>query len=140
MDTTSYTFHHQVPIQVRMTDIDPVGHVNNSVQLTYYDLGRLKYLETIQKKEIDGQELDMVVVHTACDFYNSIFLNDNIVVETKVVGIGEKSVKILQRIIDNTTNEIKSTCYSIMSGYDKKNNCSKKIPEHFKTKVLEFEK
>ena len=139
MDTTSYTFHHQVPIQVRMTDIDPVGHVNNSVQLTYYDLGRLKYLETIQKKEIDWQELDMVVVHTACDFYNSIFLNDNIVVETKVVGIGEKSVKILQRIIDNTTNEIKSTCYSIMSGYDK-NNCSKKIPEHFKTKVLEFEK
>ena len=73
MDTTSYTFHHQVPIQVRMTDIDPVGHVNNSVQLTYYDLGRLKYLETIQKKEIDWQELDMVVVHTACDFYNSIF-------------------------------------------------------------------
>ncbi|HON19929.1 MAG TPA: thioesterase family protein [Bacteroidales bacterium] len=140
MDTTSYTFHHQVPIQVRMTDIDPVGHVNNSVQLTYYDLGRLKYLETIQKKEIDWQELDMVVVHTACDFYNSIFLNDNIVVETKVVGIGEKSVKILQRIIDNTTNEIKSTCYSIMSGYDKKNNCSKKIPEYFKTKVLEFEK
>lgn len=123
-----------------MTDIDPVGHVNNSVQLTYYDLGRLKYLETIQKKEIDWQELDMVVVHTACDFYNSIFLNDNIVVETKVVGIGEKSVKILQRIIDNTTNEIKSTCYSIMSGYDKKNNCSKKIPEYFKTKVLEFEK
>ncbi len=140
MDTTSYTFHHQVPIQVRMTDIDPVGHVNNSVQLTYYDLGRLKYLETIQKKEIDWQELDMVVVHTACDFYYSIFLNDNIVVETKVVGIGEKSVKILQRIIDNTTNEIKSTCYSIMSGYDKKNNCSKKIPEYFKTKVLEFEK
>lgn len=140
MDTTSYTFHHQVPIQVRMTDIDPVGHVNNSVQLTYYDLGRLKYLETIQKKEIVWQELDMVIVHTACDFYNSIFLNDNIAVETKVIGIGEKSVKILQRIIDNTTNEIKSTCYSVMSGYDKKNNCSKKISEHFKTKVLEFEK
>ncbi len=123
-----------------MTDIDPIGHVNNSVQLSYYDLGRLKYLETIQQKEVVWQELDMVIVHTSCDFINSIFINNTIAVETKIIAIGEKSIKMLQRIIDITTNEIKSTCYSIMSGYDKENNCSKQIAEHLKNKILAFEK
>lgn len=139
MDTKTYTFNHQFSIQVRMTDLDPVGHVNNGVQFSYYDLGRLEYFKTLQNKAIQWDELDMVIVHASCDFMNSIFLEDKIVVETKVIGFGEKSVKIIQRIVQSETQEIKSTCYSIMSGYDKKNNCSKAISDDFKQKVQEFE-
>lgn len=139
MDTTAYTFNHQFSIQVRMTDLDPVGHVNNGVQFSYYDLGRLEYLKILQNKAIKWDELDMVIVHASCDFMSSIFLEDKIVVETKVIGFGEKSVKIIQRIVQSETQEIKSTCYSIMSGYDKENNCSKVISDHFKQKVQEFE-
>ncbi len=139
MDTKTYTFNHQFSIQVRMTDLDPVGHVNNGVQFSYYDLGRLEYFKTLQNKAIQWDELDMVIVHASCDFMNSIFLEDKIVVETKVIGFGEKSVKIIQRIVQSETQEIKSTCYSIMSGYDKENNCSKAISDDFKQKVQEFE-
>jgi acyl-CoA thioester hydrolase len=139
MDTSNYVFKHHYPVQVRMTDLDPVGHVNNGIQLSYYDLGRLNYLETLQNKKIDWNEIDMVIVHIACDFVDSIYFYDKIVVETKVLEIGNKSVKMLQRIVNSETNEIKSTCYSIMAGYDKDNNSSKPILEAFKQQVCLFE-
>ncbi|MFA7401926.1 MAG: acyl-CoA thioesterase [Bacteroidales bacterium] len=139
MDTSNYVFKHHYPVQVRMTDLDPVGHVNNGIQLSYYDLGRLNYLETLQNKKIDWNEIDMVIVHIACDFVDSIYFYDKIVVETKVLEIGNKSVKMLQRIVNSETNEIKSTCYSVMAGYDKDNNSSKQILEAFKQQVCLFE-
>lgn len=139
MDTSNYVFKHHYPVQVRMTDLDPVGHVNNGIQLSYYDLGRLNYLETLQNKKIDWNEIDMVIVHIACDFVDSIYFYDKIVVETKVLEIGNKSVKMLQRIVNSETNEIKSTCYSVMAGYDKENNSSKQILEAFKQQVCLFE-
>lgn len=139
MDTSNYVFKHHYPVQVRMTDLDPVGHVNNGTQLSYYDLGRLNYLETLQNKRIDWNEIDMVIVHIACDFAKSIYFYDKIVVETKVLEIGNKSVKMLQRIVNAETNEVKSTCYSVMAGYDKENNSSKPISETFKQQVFLFE-
>ncbi|MDD3281226.1 MAG: acyl-CoA thioesterase [Bacteroidales bacterium] len=139
MDTHQYSFKHRFPIQVRMTDMDPIGHVNNGVQLSYYDLGRLNYLEQLQNKKIVWNELDMVIVHISCDYMHSIYLDDTIAVETKVLSIGEKSVKMIQRIIQTQTGEIKSTCYSVMAGYDRENNCSKPISEVFKQVVATFE-
>ncbi|MDD2621778.1 MAG: acyl-CoA thioesterase [Bacteroidales bacterium] len=139
METSNYVFKHRYPVQVRMTDLDPVGHVNNGVQLSYYDMGRLNYLEIIQQKKIVWEDIDMVVVHISCDFMNSIYFHDNIFVETKVLEIGNKSVKMIQRIVNSETNEIKSSCYSVMAGYDKMNNCSKPIPELFKQSVSLFE-
>ena len=46
---------------------------------------------------------------------------------------------MLQRIVNSETNEIKSTCYSVMAGYDKDNNSSKQILEAFKQQVCLFE-
>ena len=65
MDTTGIQFNYAYPIQIRLSDLDPIGHVNNGVQFFYYDLGRIHYLETINGAPISLTEIDMVVVHTA---------------------------------------------------------------------------
>jgi acyl-CoA thioester hydrolase len=121
-----------------MTDLDPFGHVNNGIIFFYYDVGRLHYLSQI-KENIQWETMDKVVVHTECDFMDSILFTDNISVETKIIKIGNKSVKMMQRIIDNNTEKIKSTCLSVMSGYDRQNNCSKEISQEFKDKINAFE-
>ena len=33
-------FKHSVPVQLRFNDADALGHVNNSVYFTFYDLGK----------------------------------------------------------------------------------------------------
>ena len=39
METTSPAFRHTLPLQLRFNDIDLLGHVNNSVYFSFYDLG-----------------------------------------------------------------------------------------------------
>jgi acyl-CoA thioester hydrolase len=121
-----------------MTDLDPLGHVNNGIFYSYYDIGRFHYLSLINEN-ISWEVLDKVIVRTECDFLESIRFNDDISVETKVIEIGTKSIKMMQRIIDNNTGNIKSKCISILCGYDKQNNTSKEISKEFKDKVLAFE-
>ena len=124
-----------------MIDLDAMGHVNNAVQLFYYDSGRLNYFETLQQKDIDWRTFDLVIVHISCDFFRSIYFKNKILVETKVLEIGNKSLKIMQRIVeDNADRTLLSTCYSVLSGYDKLNDISKPIPPEFKEKIIGFEK
>jgi acyl-CoA thioester hydrolase len=98
----------------------------------------LHYLSQIEKN-VQWETMDKVIVRTECDFMDSILFTDDISVETKIIEMGNKSIKMLQRIIDNNTGKIKSTCFSIMSGYDKEKNTSKEISEEFKEKVSAFE-
>jgi len=133
------SFKSILPIQIRMTDLDPFRHVNNGVLFSYYDLGRLDYFEQITQKAIDWHKLDMVLVHVSCDFKDSVWFNDSIYVGTKVVELGNKSIKMLQHIFTENPYCLKSICHSVLSGIDKKKDCSKPIPEKLKAKIREFE-
>ena len=133
------TFKSVTPVQVRMTDLDPFGHVNNSILVSYYDIGRLQYMEDVTGKAIDWNELESVLVHVRCDFMDSVRMNDAVFVGTKVVGLGSRSIKIQQHLFTENPYCLKSTCYSVLSGFDKEKNCSKVIPEELKEKIRRFE-
>ncbi len=138
METKDILFKNKTKIQIRMTDLDPFGHVNNGVIYSYYDMGRINYLKDLQE-ETDWKKMDKVIVHTECNFMESILFGDDIQVESKVISIGNKSIKLLQHIVDNKTGNIKSTCFSVMSGYDRETNTSKVISLTFKEKVEQYE-
>ena len=52
METTSPAFRHTLPLQLRFNDIDLLGHVNNSVYFSFYDLGKARYFETVKAQPI----------------------------------------------------------------------------------------
>ena len=131
-------FKSKLPIQIRMTDLDPFGHVNNGVYYSYYDIGRFHYL-TLIKEDIRWEVLDIVIVRTEIDFKDSIHYEDDISVETGMLEMGNKSFKMMQRIIDNRTGIIKSTCIAVLCGFDRQNNTSKEISQDFKDRVSAFE-
>lgn len=139
MDTTGIDFNFTYPIQIRLSDLDPLGHVNNGVQFFYYDLGRIHYLEAVNGCPISWTEIDMVVVHTACDFLRSIRDKENVAVQTKITELGNKSIRMIQRILNTDNGEVKSTCYTVLSGFDRTNDCSQAIAESFKQKARDFE-
>ena len=51
-------FRHSIPVQMRFNDIDVLGHVNNSVFFTYYDLGKSAYFTTIRKGQMNWTRPD----------------------------------------------------------------------------------
>lgn len=131
-------FKHSVPVQLRFNDADALGHVNNSVYFTFYDLGKTEYFKAVRGGEIP-KEVDIVVAHAEVDFIAPVFLNDEIAVQTTVSEIGNKSFELIQRIVDTKNNITKCFCKTIMVGFDVKTNTSKPISDEWRQAISEFE-
>lgn len=137
MQTDAY--HFSVPVQVRMSDLDPFVHVNNGAQCNLFDYGRSCYFEHIFHEPIDWREMDMVLVHTELDFKSGIEIHDAIVCETKITVIGHKSIKMMQQLRDTQSNLVKTTCYSVLAGFDRTTHQAIPIREEYKQLICQFE-
>ena len=40
-------FRHTMPVQIRFSDVDQFGHVNNSVYFSLYDLAKTTYIKDV---------------------------------------------------------------------------------------------
>lgn len=133
------TFHHIYPLQLRFNDIDSLGHVNNSVYFTFYDLGKSRYFETVKKQSIDWRKADVVIANVNADFLSPIYSYEQIAVETCCIEIGNRSFKLMQRIVNTTTGEIKGVCRTIMVGFDVEAGVSAPISDEWKDAIRQYE-
>ena len=132
-------YKHSVPVQLRFNDTDALGHVNNSVYLSFYDLGKTAYFEAVQKEKMIQKDVDIVVAHIDVDFISPVFLSDEIAVQTRVESIGNKSFSLKQRIVDLNSGQEKCICRTVMVGFDFQNNCTKPISEKWRHSIEEYE-
>lgn len=135
----SNKFKHEIPVQIRFNDIDTLGHVNNSIYFSFFDFGKAKYFNTVREKEIDWKNADIVVANINCDFFAPVYFNENIGVQTRVSAIYNKSFKMVQRIIDLDTTEIKCICSTIMVGFDIEKGCAAPIDIEWKDALCRYE-
>ncbi|MEE3412330.1 MAG: thioesterase family protein [Bacteroidales bacterium] len=133
-------FFHEKQIQMRFSDLDAMNHVNNGFQMHYFDVGRIYYFSDILHRDVDWTNDFLVLVHLELDFVAPIEMGMDIYVQTKTISFGKKSMKMFQRIIDKKTGEVKSTCFSILSGYNREKQCSQSLPEEYINTFLSFEK
>lgn len=132
-------FRHRLPVQLRFNDVDMFGHVNNTVYLQFFDLGKLRYFEEVLCADFDKSGLAVVVVNINCDFFEPSFLNEKLEVITRTVHIGEKSITLEQRIINRNTGAIKCMCNTVMAGFDPKTLQSTPIPDHHRQTIEAYE-
>lgn len=124
-----FTFRHKLPLQLRFTDVDMFGHVNNTVYLQYCDLGKLRYFNAALGGDFLNSELQVVVVNINCDFHAPSFLNETLEVWTAIDSIGEKSLTLEQRIVNPETDEVKFIAHTVMVGFDPNTLQSALIPD-----------
>lgn len=132
------TFHHTLPIQLRFNDVDKFGHVNNAVYFSFYDLGKTDYFSSVCP-HVDWEKDGIVVVHIEANFVTQIFGSDHIAVQTAVTEIGKKSFRLMQRVIDRDTGEVKCTGTSVMVAFDLEKHQSKPLTEEWIKAICEFE-
>lgn len=132
-------FKHILPIQMRFNDFDTLGHLNNTVYFSFYDLGKTTYFEAVLREKIDRTNLDLVIAHIEVDFISPVFPGDNIAVQTAVVEIGRKSFRLFQQLIDLDTKVVKCVCRTVMVGFDVRTNTSKLLSDKWKESISRFE-
>jgi acyl-CoA thioester hydrolase len=74
-------------IEPRWTDLDPAGHVNNTVFLVYAEEARNRFLFSALPDTCSS----IVVVHNAIDYHHPVVGSDLVEVSSVVAAIGNSS-------------------------------------------------
>lgn len=132
-------FRHTLDVQLRFNDVDMFGHVNNSVYLQFFDLGKLHYFEAALGKDFANSGLAIVIVNINCDFFSPSFLDEPLAVMTQTVHIGEKSLTLEQRIVNTANGDVKCMARTVMAGFDPNTLMSAPIPDFAKAALQRFD-
>lgn len=131
-------FRHTMPVQIRFSDVDQFGHVNNSVYFSLYDLAKTTYIKEVLG-ETDWDKLAVVIANINANFYSPVFFSDPMVIETAVVHLGNKSFTLLQRAVATNTGEVKCECHTVMVGYDLATKEPQPIAKCYKEAICRYE-
>jgi len=132
-------FKHTFPVQLRFSDVDRFGHVNNSVYFSLYDLAKTTYFNDVMGNGTDWDSLGVVAANIQANFLSPIFFDENIAIETTTTHLGNKSFTLFQRAINTDTQEVKCLCQTIMVAFNLTEKISMPIPEEFKHAICAFE-
>lgn len=132
------TFRHTLPVQLRFNDIDVLGHLNNGIYFSFYDLGKLRYFESVRPSLQALKEIDLVVANVNANFIAPVFLHEEIVVQTRTASIGNKSIKLYQQVA-STQGVVKSTCETILVGFDLAAQTTKPISDEWRRAIETYE-
>lgn len=133
------SFRHSLPIQIRFADIDALGHINNNVYFSYFDLGKVTYFENLKASYVSWIDGIIVLARVEVDFISPVYYKENIAVDTKVLKVGTKSVTLLQQVRNTLTNEVKCRCTSVAVAYDPKLLKAMNVPQVWKDSMADYD-
>lgn len=138
-DSLVTNFYHSIPIQVRFNDVDILGHVNNAMYQHYFDFGKLNYFNQVLGFEVNWDTTGLVLAKITIDYLLPIELNEAIIVHTKIIKLGNKSLEVYQEISGSNESDVKATGLSVMVGFLKPKNETILIPNEWRKMISAFE-
>ena len=133
-------FHLYCPIQIRYSDIDAQGHVNNGRFLSYFEQARMQYL--VKLGLWDGKsflDLGLIVADIHLSYLAPLYLGQSIRVAIRVSRLGNKSLDFAYQIEDEQTGQVAARCETVMVAYDYHTNKSIPVPGEWRQKITAFE-
>jgi acyl-CoA thioester hydrolase len=124
-------------IQVRLTDIDILGHVNNSIYLVYFEMARIHYFNHMVGPDWNWLEAGVVLVKNEVEYIQPVFLHDQPEIKLFLKHIGNKSFTLVYELY--VKENLCTTGSSTLVGFNSKIQQSIEIPERMKAALLELE-
>jgi acyl-CoA thioester hydrolase len=123
-----------VNIQVRFSDLDIMGHVNNSVYLTYFELARVEYFQQLLGEKWDWNAYGMLLKKNEIVYHKSVLLHDTPEITIFTTQIGTKSFTFEYEL--KVRGEIYTTGSSLMICFDATKNETIEIPAKLKESLI----
>ncbi len=124
-----------VEIQMRFRDLDPMGHVNNAVYLSYCEYARTQfYMKHAFKRSL--HDIDFILAHVEIDYLAAAEWGDEVIVSVWPSKIGESSFTLSYELREKKSDRLLAKSSSIQVSYDYDKRKTKPIPPEFR-KMLE---
>lgn len=132
-------YKYKTPISIRFSDIDAVGHVNNAIYLTYFEVARLNYFREVIHWNL--RENGIIVGRSEVTYLKPIMLEDEIICYVRTTRIGNSSFDVMHVLVKKTANgeEICTTGKTVCISYDYTANKSIPIPSKQRHRLIEYD-
>ncbi|MGN6429304.1 MAG: acyl-CoA thioesterase [Gaiellaceae bacterium] len=118
--------------QVRFRDLDPMGHVNNAVFLTYLEQARNTFLEELGVAT-GLNEMNMILARAEIDFRAPVSLGQEIEIAVRAGSCGTKSFELDYELVADGT--IVAEAKTIQVTYDYSRHEAVPLPDAWREKL-----
>ncbi|HZC28452.1 MAG TPA: thioesterase family protein [Gaiellaceae bacterium] len=118
--------------QVRFRDLDPMGHVNNAVFLTYIEQARVTYLAEVGAAT-GLEDMNMIVARVEIDFKAPVRIGQEVEISVRASRFGTKSFDLdyVLRVDGDVVAEAKS----VQVAYDYERHEPVPLPPEWREKM-----
>jgi acyl-CoA thioester hydrolase len=131
------------PLEVRFRDIDAMGHVNNAVYFTYFEIARTAYFRAIGFSLAGADSytalFPFILAETNCRFLLPIVLQDRLLIHIRTSHLGRSSFRFDYVITDEKKERIFATAWSAQVYFDYVSGKSMEMPKNFREMIEKFE-
>src|SRR5438128_9579551 len=117
---------------VRFRDLDPMGHVNNAVFLTYIEQARVAFLAQVGAVTELG-DMNMVVARVEIDFKAPVRLGQEVEISVRASRFGTKSFDFDYEL--RVDGELVAQAKSVQVAYDYERREPVALPDDWREKL-----
>jgi acyl-CoA thioester hydrolase len=140
-------FAHRYPVEVRLSDTDAMGHVNNARYLTYVEIARVAYYEQVIGKPLPlgyhGAEEGMILAEATMTFRSQAYFGETLTVESRVERIGNTSFVMSHRITAPESRfgpaRLVATSVGTLVSYDYGTDSPIPVPDEWREAIAAYE-
>lgn len=120
----------EITIQVRSTEIDVNGHVNNAKYLEYLEWGREEWFEQngLDYDVLKKHGVVTVVVHVSANYYREAVQNDMLSIKSRLISVGNTSFTMEQLIVNQRGEEVLNASFVVVTT-DPQTHKKRTVPE-----------
>ena len=137
MEMAEISYEVTADIQVRWQDLDPLGHVNNAVYLSYLETARVAYFKALLG-DVKPSDFAIIIARIEIDYLAPISLTDEPVCQITISSAGRKSFDFCYLMKSKTSGQKLATARSVQVCYDYRAGKSVPISEFFWQRIQEL--
>lgn len=136
LDKWCSEFKFSIPINIRFSETDMFGHVNNVSVFIYFEEARIEFLKSLGLfGDVTSDEGVPIVADLQCDYLKQMYFNENIRLFVKASHVGNTSIDIHYMAL-NDKEEITLTGRGRLVYFNPETGNPVPLSESMKTKLL----
>jgi acyl-CoA thioester hydrolase len=131
-------FRCVIPIVIRFSDCDPLGHVNNATYFTYLEEARFHWFKTVLGENAFERN-PIILGEATCTFRSQAKYGDALEVGIRVERIGRASFEHRYKIEATRDRRLIAEAKTTGIGFDYANNESRPLGEEFAAAIRSYQ-
>ena len=133
-------FRFRTTVDIRFRDVDALGHVNNAVYFTYFEIARSAYFAAVQGRRLGVDDFRIVVAEASCRYRSPAFYGERLIVDVATTSLRSRSFELRYRITAEDDGRLVAEGRTVLVAYDHRARRTTTLTPAFRRQIEQFER